>query len=359
MDFVANQFQASYKNVIDNLVSIHKVSKTDTEFASRAQDTLRTFINNVHLTQSIMFSTIVGNLKYVPVTDQVDNNPVADPAQAKIDLSGLRLRVDTLPNSSTDAKIIHSGTINTIDTDLIVTDQEKSTTNSAVFIPRILNKDKAEPADLISKRQRTIDDWIQSQNTESTATAHSHIPDHYMRYAGPSHYTDYNYDDMDSFVTETSRFTPTQMYGNYPADYYEDPNDFATELDFDEEEELNAELDLHCQDNMCGLKQRLAMDVSQCCARIGRKQIVIDEQCPEYMDNYPPDTYQDRDGFVYGLPCLSTIPIEEFNAGTIFCKDHKTGYEDMRAEPSFHKSLPSDKLARAIQADDDAFIDLI
>lgn len=328
MDFVTNHFQTCYKNVIDNLVSIHKSSSTDVEFASKAQDTMRTFINNIHLTQSIMFSSITGNLKYIPVANPEEsaiNIPVTNPTEtSNIDNSGLKLNVSTLPATS-PAKIIHSGSmINGIDLD-------KSTTssNSAVFIPRILNKDKEESADIKITRQRTIDDWIQKHNTDFT---HSHIPDHFMRYGEPEHYTDYSYDDMDAFVTESHRFTPPPTYGRYPADLYEDPDEYNTEYNFDEEEELNAELEIHCLDH--GLKQRLGMDVAQCCARIGKKQIVIDEQGPEYMDNYPPDTYQDLAGFVYGLPCLSTIPIEEFETGTIFCKDHKSGYEDMRAEPS-------------------------
>jgi hypothetical protein len=81
------------------------------------------------------------------------------------------------------------------------------------------------------------------------------------------------------------------------------------------------------------------LDVFQCCARIGCRPIQIEAQEPEFMDDYPAGTYQDIKGYVYGMPCISTVDEESQEKGIVFCTDHMYGYEDIREAPKKNPSV--------------------
>jgi hypothetical protein len=78
---------------------------------------------------------------------------------------------------------------------------------------------------------------------------------------------------------------------------------------------------------------KVNMDVEQCCARIGNQLFMIDHMEPEFLDNYPSDTYIDENGIVHGRSCLRTIDTKLFEKGQIFCNDHAYGYTDIRRQP--------------------------
>ncbi len=136
--------------------------------------------------------------------------------------------------------------------------------------------------------------------------------------------------------------SPTYIDSDIERLYMESPDFTGSPPGYSKNSRADFQLNSQVESITQNLETRLAMDVEQCCARIGKKEILVEGQDSEFLDNYPGGTYQDIDGFVYGLPCLRTIPISDFNAGTIFCPDHNTGsYEDIRDAP---KELSSKKI---------------
>ena len=81
---------------------------------------------------------------------------------------------------------------------------------------------------------------------------------------------------------------------------------------------------------------------SQCCARIGNDIFNVSKEESEFLDNYPPDTYVDEQGLVYGKPCQEMILDSEFDDGTIFCEKHShlnTDLFDIRKKTFSKKSF--------------------
>lgn len=83
-----------------------------------------------------------------------------------------------------------------------------------------------------------------------------------------------------------------------------------------------------------GYYDSILQDYSQCCARMGSIEYYIEHEDPEFLDNYPPGTFQSLDGYVIGDPCMRMVNNKLFERGQIFCIRHSTGFEDIRKPPS-------------------------
>lgn len=103
----------------------------------------------------------------------------------------------------------------------------------------------------------------------------------------------------------------------------------------DKETEAKIDISFSCRDH-------IMQDYSQCCARVGSREYYVEMEQPEFLDNYPPDTYQSMDGYVIGDPCMRMVDNDLFDAGQVFCKRHSTGFEDIREPPSSHANVPED-----------------
>ena len=86
----------------------------------------------------------------------------------------------------------------------------------------------------------------------------------------------------------------------------------------------------------------IVQDYSQCCARVGSVEYYVEIESPEFLDNYPHGTYQTMDGYVIGDPCMRMVHNDLFDSGSVFCKRHNKGFEDIRNPPgSSHSHDPS------------------
>ena len=255
----------SVKSALEQLLALHKHATSDMEFMDSGFDIIQTLLNNIHMAQSHMFASLVGNVtKQYPVALKAINN------MAIADDTNIDEYMTQFSNVSISAK-------NKIESPHL------NENHSAV------RYEKHQP--IVKKGEGPIDRWLREQRQEEA-----------------NH-------DIDNFEKEHNLAKPKMFNDDVPYNT-EDPY------------------------NPCTWHDKINVDVEQCCARIGRQLFMIDHMEPEFLDNYPSDTYIDENGFVHGRACLRTIDTNLFNSGQIFCNDHAYGYEDIR-KPSVRATCTS------------------
>ena len=316
MDYAETQIKGVIQTTIDKLLIAHKTYKdNDAGYSQSAYEILHTFMNNIHLTQSLIYSTVISKpFKVNPVTVGTATTNAESLAQTVIKEAELFV-----------PRIIKSGTIPAPEDKKVVAapPDEEDEFNIDLECERT-------PA---TSSQQTLDKWVSNTITVNRS--------HYVRHATPPHRKRYVEDPYADFYG----------YDNPPLEYYEpdeegDPDSKTswtyTEEDYEGEDALDrylansefarADTPSIPEEFRNGIAN-FNMDVQQCCARIGHTIYDVEEKDPEFMDSYPADTYRDMAGRVYGLPCAYMIPIDEFEKGTIFCPSHLTDYEDIRTAP--------------------------
>lgn len=319
MDYAETQIKAVIQSAIDKLLITHKTHKdNDAGYSQAAYEILHTFMNNIHLTQSLVYSTVISKpFKINPVTARTLTTKTNAESLAQTVINEEELFVP---------RIIKSGTI--------PAPEDKKDGPEPQDEGSEFNIDlDCEQTPAISKQQ-TLDRWVSNASTVNNSHyVHRATPPHRRRHVEAAYASYYGYD-------------------NSPPEYYE-PNEEGeaesktgwtyTDADYEGEEDA---LDRYMANSEFArattpsipeeFRNGIAnfdMDLQQCCARIGKTIYDVEEKDPEFMDSYPPDTYRDMSGRVYGLPCAYMIPIEDFEKGTIFCPSHLTDYEDIRTAP--------------------------
>lgn len=348
MDYAETQIKSVIQSTIDKLLTTHKTYKEDdAKYSQAAYEILHTFMNNIHLTQSLIYTSLISKPFKI---NQMEKSNTVDSAVSLNSNSAFGV-----PPTLWDKNPV--STAQTIDKSVINTEE--------LFVPRILksgtipatnekheyitggldengefNIDLGIEQTPTPVKQQTLDKWI-----SNTRKFNNH---HYTRRNTPPHMRRHFNQHYAGFYG----------YDNSPPEYYEpneeDELDSKTEWTYTEDDygghtnfcESDIDLDEYLSNSEFGrtttptmpeeFKYGVAnfnMDIEQCCARIGNTIYDVEEKDPEFMDSYPADTYRDMAGKVFGLPCLNMIPIEEFEKGKIFCTTHTTGYEDIRTAP--------------------------
>jgi hypothetical protein len=280
------------KTALERFLELHKDAHTDTEFMDVGFNIIQTLLNNIHMAQSHMFAKIIGgttkdslsNLSFRNGEEEVYDNlslgGIPTPKTSTMEY----LSVNSIKKYEPEIDEYMTQFSNTtVSTGLVShcngTALEFSVSGtSAQAISELNLKRSALGLNPISKKE-PIDDRLQKMRESS--------------YQSP-----YNVFDEDSNITES-----------------------LDECNVTETKSSNMWHD------------KINMDVEQCCARIGNQLFMIDHMEPEFLDNYPPDTYIDENGIVHGRSCLRTIDTKLFEKGQIFCNDHAYGYEDIRKLP--------------------------
>jgi hypothetical protein len=254
----------SVKSALEQLLSLHKNATSDMKFMESGFAIIQTLLNNIHIAQSNMFASLVGNVtkQYPIVTKPIDNMAIADDTN----IDEYMTQFSNISISAQNKNVL-TPSLNVINSEVTHENQQP----------------------IIKRGEGPIDRWLREMRQEDTKH------------------------DIDNFEKEHT-VGITDKYNIF--------ND-------DEPDPYNPEDPCI----PCTWHNKINMDVEQCCARIGKQLFMIDHMEPEFLDNYPSDTYIDENGCVHGRSCLRTIDTELFNMGQIFCNDHAYDYEDIRKQP--------------------------
>lgn len=331
MDYAETQIKSVIQSTIDKLLTTHKKYKDDdAKYCQSAYEVLHTFMNNIHLTQSLIYSAVISKPFKI-------NQPVSgtdNPATNTDDLAQTVIKEEEI----FVPRIIKSGSIPAVKTEdinysVVEIDEDSNIINSP--------NSAQTPAQL---KQNTLDKWI--SNTSETNKSHyvrRSTPPLRRRYVEEPYADFYDYDNLPQEYYEPNEEDETESRTGwtYTEEDYEHGQTPGEEKTIDKylanTEFARATTPPMPEDYRYGITN-FNMDVQQCCARIGKTRYDVEEKDPEFMDSYPADTYRDMQGYVYGLPCANMIPNDDFELGIIFCSSHNSGYEDIRSAPKIKEN---------------------
>jgi hypothetical protein len=137
---------ASVKSALEQLLALHKHATSDMEFMDSGFDIIQTLLNNIHMAQSHMFASLVGNVtKQYPVA----LNPINNTAMA--DDTNIDEYMSQFSNVSISAK-------NKIESPTTVLSPSLNKFYSAVI--------HKNPQPIVKKGEGPIDRWLREQRQE-------------------------------------------------------------------------------------------------------------------------------------------------------------------------------------------------
>lgn len=295
------------KSSIDQLLTLHKNAPNDIEFMGTSFDIIQTLLNNIHIAQSHMFTSLIGGItKHAAISIPEAEYVNPDDKSINKDIDNY---MDQFSNISISTK-----------TNNVLPYTVTSPISSPISSRLLSRLPSRLPFDGEYNRHHSyikgnsggpIDRWLRERREED-----SNYNPHRNRNRYPSDYTN-PFTEFDE---------PEDSHNKTTSEKYNLFND-------EESEPYNHSPDMWNENHNPGMwHDKINTDVEQCCARIGKQVFMVDNMEPEFLDNYPPDTYIDENGFVHGRSCLRTIDTKLFNTGQIFCIDHACGYEDIRKQ---------------------------
>lgn len=268
---------SAVKAALDNLLTIHKNAKSESEFMESGFSIIQTLLNNIHMAQSHMFASLINGIsKRNIMSNNKDFDSSVFTAHDNTSETEINAYMSQFSNISSKDKYTIPETVPPYYDNF----NDMSRINKQTF-----NKKSVGP----------IDKWLREKDSISCSSSIS-------KYKSP---------EIDEFERDYYQYRDSC----YPISRTISP--------FDEEPY-----------HPVAWHEKVNVDVEQCCARIGNQLFMIDNMDSEFLDNYPPDTYIDDSGFVHGRSCLRTIDVSLFNSGQIFCNDHLIGYDDIRKPPT-------------------------
>lgn len=291
------------KTALGRFHELHKDAPTDKEFMDIGFNIIQTLLNNIHMAQSHMFATLISGISktndemYVKRScdsntnehNQLLSNLSGHTVCTGIESSDLCNATNVIPLSVSDTNDEELTDYMTQFSNISITSKNKGGSHAQVVLPHYQSNTAC--AELLTTSHKEYDTGctgIKSLAQRDASVSELNTKRVILGLNPISSYNVFDKDDSDC------------PYPSYNHGIWHD---------------------------------KVNMDVEQCCARIGKQIFIIDHMEPEFLDNYPPDTYIDEHGIVHGRSCLRTIDTKLFEKGQIFCNDHAYGYTDIRKQP--------------------------
>ncbi len=293
------------KTTLDQLLDLHKNASSDVEFMDSGFEIIQTLLNNVHMAQSHMFASLISNV--------IKQHSVIEPmVQMKSNTHTAGCKNILLPFSHVKREQKE--------------EMHPYTTHISKVCPDIDSSTQCNAADMssIDKYMSQFSNISISAKNEVSCSQNVNPP---LRAMGEGSINKWLREQRQAAIRDFSNLKKPQ--------YLAQSSTMSDKYNiFDDDEPGRPLMNYRVADyNPDAWHDKINIDVEQCCARIGRQTFMIDHMEPEFLDNYPSDTYIDENGFVHGRSCLRTIDTNLFNSGQIFCNDHAYGYEDIRKQP--------------------------
>ena len=329
------------KTALDRFLDLHKDAKTDNEFMAVGFDVIQTLLNNIHMAQSHMFATLIGGIgtKYDALyvkPSNASNRPetplsVSDTNDTNTNeyMTDYMTQFSNVSISSKNKGILSYHQSNAMYSEPLTPIHDEYDTIQKLNTKRVslgLNPISAE-SQLLEHSRSSVGVYDKSAHHGSE---NRHAENWLQKLRDPPRTHNTVCTGLQAQCNATgvthnsrSRLSPRGEMGL----------EFSVSGIFDEDDfgEPVSVSGSPCHSYNHGMwHDKVNMDVEQCCARIGNQLFMIDHMEPEFLDNYPPDTYIDENGIVHGRSCLRTIDTKLFEKGQIFCNDHAYGYTDIR-----------------------------